>query len=135
MNRRHIAILFAALLATAGSIVIGVIVLEKAIDPFDDEAFSAQVWATAGPESRAAMAEDAIRCVPAGTTEMQVVGLLGKPEEIVLPNRGAGGNRVRGTRAYTYFLGNWSMHGMDSAFVFVHFDASDRVILAEIYGY
>lgn len=81
------------------------------------------------------MARDVVRRLTPGMTEAQVVAMLGKPEEVVLANRDAGGNHVLGPRAYTYYLGGWSMRGMDSAFVFVHLDANDRVIKSEIDGY
>lgn len=103
------------------------------IDPFAARAFSAPAWATATPEGRASMARDVIRRLPKCTPETQVVALLGKPSQVVPP--GEGGNHAVGARAYKYFIGCWEYRGMDSAFVYVHLDANDRVIKADIYGY
>src|SRR5690349_10137453 len=110
----------------------GAIALRRALDPFNKKTFSVAAWASATPEARATMARDAADHVSAGMTESQLIALLGKPDEVLLPGSGgAGTNHVLGARAYAYELGNWSMHGMDAAFVYVHFDANGRVIKSE----
>ena len=133
--RRPKRIFFLVTLMGIALLAAGALALRQALDPFNKNAFSVSAWATATPESRATMARDALHFVPAGITESQVIALLGKPDHVLLPSSDAGSSHVLGARAYTYELGNWSMHGMDAAFLYVHLDGSGRVIKSDIYGY
>jgi hypothetical protein len=102
-------------------------------NPFNDEPFSKEAWATAGPEQRAAMAEDLVtNRVPPGMSVKQVVALLGEPGDTWVKGTG---DRVLGEETLVYYIGCWSLEGMDDAFVCIHLDGSGRVIEAEIYGY
>lgn len=134
MRRRRTAILVLVIVGGMAVAAGGVVVLRRALNPFDNRAFSAAAWAAGSPEVRAAMAGDAVRHVRPGMSEAEVVALLGKPDpDNVL--QGGRDARVRGARAYTYYIGSWSMGGMDDAFVYVHLDASGRVVASEIHGY
>jgi hypothetical protein len=100
--------------------------------PFNDQTFSEQAWAGATAEQRAAMAEDLVtHHVPLGMSSKQILSLLGEPGETWV--KGAG-FRVKGEKTFAYYIGSWSMQGMDDAFVCIHLDETGRVIEAEIYG-
>ena len=102
------------------------------LDPFDNRSFSPAGWASADPDARARMSRDLVNHYLApGTTEQQVVALLGKPGTIVNAD---GRNHVYGVRAYVYPIGSLSSE-MDDTFVYVHLDGNDRVLQAEIDGY
>jgi hypothetical protein len=102
-------------------------------NPFNDEPFCEQGWAGATFEQRAAMAEDLVsNHVSPGMPSKQIVSLLGEPGEIWIKGTG---QRVKGYRTFAYYIGSWSLQGMDDAFVCIHFDKSGSVIEAEIYGF
>jgi hypothetical protein len=105
------------------------------IDPFSELTFSPAKWAQAGFDERAGMARDLIRHhLPIGTSRAKVEELLGPPAHVLAAN-GPRGKSVLGAETYSYYLGSWSMYGMDDAFVYVHFDAAGKVLGAEITGY
>jgi hypothetical protein len=128
--RRLLLVMSVALLALAG-LVAGWGALLKALDPFDARPFDAAAWARAEhAEDRAPMARDLIRRhLRPGLPAKEVEALLGPPE----PVPGVGGpvdgfgNRLRGERTYSYYLGCWSgIGGLDSAFLYVHLDGEGR---------
>ena len=105
------------------------------LDPFDDTLFTTAAWTTLDPESRAPMARDLIRNhLPSGLSRAQTEALLGLPDNR-LSGTDSGGNRLRGTETYSYYIGSWSMHGLDDAFVYVYLDSNGNVIGSEINGY
>jgi hypothetical protein len=102
-------------------------------NPFNDEPFSKEAWAAATAEQRAAMAEDLVtNHVSPGMSVKQIVALLGDPEDTW--DQWAG-HRIMGEKTFAYYIGSWSLEGMDDAFVCIHFDESGRVIEAEICGF
>lgn len=102
-------------------------------DPFDDCSFTPAAWRAANPRGRASMCRDLIsKHLIAGTSERQVVALLGNPDEVC---KAVKGHRCFGIQTYIYSIGSWSNQGMDDAFLYVHLDANDQVIFGEIYGY
>jgi len=110
-----------------------VLIALKQANPFDNVAFTPAAWAIAGATERARMSADLIRHhLPKGLSRLQVEALIGRPSWTMGPN---GGHRVHGAETHVYPIGSWSMHGMDDAFVYVHFDVNSNVIDAEIYGY
>lgn len=101
--------------------------------PFNDEPFSREGWAAATAVQRAAMAEDLVtNYVSPGMSVEQIVSLIGEPEDTWVKGTGL---RVKGEKTFVYYIGSWSLQGMDDAFVCVHFDGSGKVIEAEIYGF
>ena len=101
--------------------------------PFNDKPFSQRAWAGATAEPRAAMAEDLVsNHVSPGMSSKQIVSLLGAPGEIWVKGTAF---RVKGERTFVYYIGSWSMQGMDDAFVCVHLDETGSVIEAEIHGF
>jgi hypothetical protein len=38
-------------------------------------------------------------------------------------------------RIYEYSVSSWTLHGMDDAFLYIHIDPNDHVVMAEIYGH
>jgi hypothetical protein len=101
--------------------------------PFNDESFSIEAWAVATAEQRAAMAEDLVtHHVSPGMSVEQIVALLGDPGD-TWAKRTA--HRVLGDKTFAYYIGSWSLEGMDDAFVCIHFDESGRVLEAEICGF
>ena len=104
------------------------------IDPFDDRPFDSNRWAAASVDDRAAMAGDVLFRVR-GLTQQQVLDLLGEPGRRLTSATDAGGHRLRGVEVFSYYIGSWSLHGMDDAFVYVHFDADGSVMHSEITGY
>ena len=74
------------------------------------------------------------RVVLPGMPEKQVVELLGWPDR-VLDRRGPGGDLLLDRRIYSYSIGSFTFQGMDDAFLYIHIDHTDHVIMAEIYGY
>lgn len=65
-----------------------------------------------------------------GLTGEQVIALVGDPDQVRAEDQ-----RLVGKKLYTYSVGHWSFHGMDAAYVYVHLDADNRVVKAEVYGY
>jgi outer membrane protein assembly factor BamE (lipoprotein component of BamABCDE complex) len=123
------AILFLAGAALCGGIYA---LIGNPLDPFDNRRFSVSAWKEAEGQQRARMSEDLIaHHLPPGMTEQQVVALLGQPEGVDL---GPTEKRIA-KRYYVYYIGNWSLQEMDDAYLYVHLDANDRVVKAEIYGY
>jgi hypothetical protein len=96
-------------------------------DPFDDRPFQSTVWKEADSDSRAAMARDLVsnRLTP-GMTQVAVTELLGTPDQVKSGPQ---------DKIFSYHIGSWSMYGFDDAFVYVYFDASQKVLKAEIGGY
>ncbi|MEY2536294.1 MAG: hypothetical protein QOG67_34 [Verrucomicrobiota bacterium] len=138
MNRRTIRTIIplVALLCVGGVIYH---LFGNPFDPFDNNYFSVETWrkASAGRDldARAGMCRDLMkRFIPPGTTAKQVVALLGAPSSIDEAKPGDDEPMI-GTHRFKYHVGNWSMHGMDDAFLYVHFDKDDRVIKTQIYGY
>ncbi|MDB5335074.1 MAG: hypothetical protein JWN70_693 [Planctomycetaceae bacterium] len=122
----------AAAIALAG----GVVVLRSYLDPFDDQPFLQSVWAAANAETRASMARDAIKQVSVGASADQVRDLLGKPEPVTRYSGAidAFGNRLCYPETWSYYLGSWNWGGLDSAFVYVHFNSDRKVASVEITG-
>ena len=101
--------------------------------PFDDQSFSKQAWAGAIAEQRAVMAEDLVtNHVSPGMSSKQIVSLLGEPGEVWVKGSLF---RVKGERTFVYYIGSWSLQGMDDAFVCVHLDETGSVLEAEIHGF
>jgi len=78
----------------------------------------------------------ASRRLPVGMSADNVRGMLGQPTPV---NRFAGaadayGNHLSYPETWSYYLGSWSMYGLDDAFLYVHFDSGKRVTLVEITG-
>jgi hypothetical protein len=42
------------------------------------------------------------------------------------------GHRVKGQKTLVYYIGSWSLEGMDDAFLFVHVDESGKVSEADV---
>jgi hypothetical protein len=113
--------------------VIAVISASGCGSPFNDRPFSKQAWAGATAEQRAAMAEDLVsNHVSPGASSKQIVSLLGEPGEVWVKGTGF---EVKGERTFVYYIGSWSMQGMDDAFVCIHLDETGSVIEAEISGF
>ena len=134
MSRRTRTLGFGLLvMVLAAALVYGAV--GNPIDPFDNRRFSPDAWRIADLEARARMCRDIVRhVVGPGMPEKQVVALLGPPE-LVRDGRGGGGPLLPDRRIYQYSIGSWTMQRMDDAFLYVHIDPSDRVVMAEIYGY
>lgn len=102
-------------------------------NPFNDKPFSKEAWAATSAQGRAPMADDVVRNrVLPGMSSGQVEDLLGAPDDTWLKRTG---HRVKGEKTHVYYIGSWSLEGMDDAFVCVHVDESNKVIEGEIYGY
>lgn len=114
-------------------IIYGALLVTGCGNPFNDEPFSREAWAAASVEQRAAMAEDLVtNHVSPGMSVKQLVALLGDPED-TWDKRTV--HRVLGEQTFAYYIGSWSLEGMDDAFVRIHFDESGKVIEAEICGF
>ncbi|WP_148618760.1 hypothetical protein [Mariniblastus fucicola] len=111
-----------------------VFAVSRWVDPFDDRNFDSQQWATASSDNRAPMARDVVSRVR-GMDRDGVIELLGQPGDRLDSATDAGGHPLRGAEVFSYYIGSWSMHGMDDAFVYVHFDTDGAVIHSEITGY
>ena len=136
-----------ALWIVAGIVVVAAAVtyalIGNPLDPFDDQRFSSEAWrdgrARFGGDARSAMSRDLVRrVIRPGMSEKRVVELLGPPD-FARDTRGPGGEHLADRRIYQYRLGGWNWlwigQRMDDAFVYVHIDQSDHVVMAEIYGY
>ncbi len=106
-------------------------------DPFDTRPFDPAVWAAGDNHDRGAMARGAIRRLPPGVFEAEVVALLGAgiPIEEAWPSAYGKYGAVKG---HSYHVGCWSGHfhrdAHDSTFLWVHIGADGRVVAAEIGG-
>ena len=104
-------------------------------DPFDNRRFSKEKWEHSDYEGRARMSRDLItRVIRPGMSEDQVVGLLGPPMRIS-DTRGPSEQPIGDNHICEYYLGSWSLHGMDDAYLYVRADRAKKVVSAEIYGY
>jgi hypothetical protein len=102
-------------------------------DPFDKRPFSSETWLATTREDRAPMARDLVKNhLPAGLSVSDVVAFLGPPDRIITGSSAS--IRPGCSKALTYYLGCWSEYGMDAAFVYVHIDNNDKVVLSEIIG-
>jgi hypothetical protein len=119
----------------AGLFIVG-ISLNRYLDPFDDQPFAQSAWASADTRVRAPMARDAIRRLPTGMTADQVQALLGRPTPVPRYSGevDAYGNHLKYPETWFYYLGSWSVYGLDDAFLYVHFDSDKKVALVEITG-
>jgi len=118
------------------ALVIAYGVFGNPLDPFNWKSFSPAAWQTGTPETRARMAKSLIRHhLKRGMSAADVVALIGPPDDQLTGRIDAGGHSLPGVRTYAYDLGNWSLLGMDAAYLYVHLDAADRVISAEVAGY
>jgi cytosine/uracil/thiamine/allantoin permease len=100
----------------------GVLILDYFISPFGSEPFDQAKWAAADVEGRRAMAYDAIRHLPPGMLESEVVQLLGKrePRPTREVTRAAPATAVR---TYCYWLGCTSLYtAWDDSYLWVHID-------------
>jgi len=102
-------------------------------DPLEARPFDPASWAAADSLGRAAMARDAIRHLPPGTPEAEVVRLLG-PGPVTPSRRLTASAPRRAVRTYEYHLGGWGFPYDDSTFLWVHVGADGRVIEAVIGG-
>jgi hypothetical protein len=130
---RRRTILFLAGVGLCVGLALGVRAVARRLDPFEARPFDPEAWAAADTEGRAAMARDAIRHLPAGTPEADVVALLGQTqvdETVRLTGSGPPG----AVRTYSYYLGFWGAIYYDSTFLWVHVDADGRVVAAVIGG-
>ena len=133
-RRRVLVAAFASLCAIAALAALLYALVGNPFNPFDDRRFKAAAWQNAAPDVRARMSEDLVKHhLPVGMSESQVVALLGKPFDVEEGETEA--PLHTGTRHLMYDLGNWSMHGMDDAYVYVHLDEKGNVVAAEVYGY
>ena len=136
MSKKHIFVFLLIAVACLALFSVGVWFAMNKMDPFNDRSFVSTEWKTNDDKIKAAMARDLVHHhLPVGMSETQVTTLLGQPDAILQGAADNGGNPLQGGRTYSYYLGSWSMHGYDDAFVYVHFDASEKVTGSEITGY
>jgi hypothetical protein len=119
---------------------VGVALLPRFLDPFDDASFNRSVWKSSTQEQRAKMSRDVItKHIRPGAALEEIVELLGEPEETHNIRARASrvdqyGHRLPGVKTYAYYLGSWSSYGLDDAHLYVHFDRDDCVLSAEVAG-
>jgi len=107
-----------------------VLSLKRLIDPFDNEAFTPAAWAKADDEGRARMSRDLIHNhLRRGLSQGQVEALIGPAFHIQKPGDAW---KVVGAEAHVYGIESFGVFGIDDAVVRVHYDASMKVIEAEI---
>lgn len=140
MARKRVLWLCGGALLLSFGLALGFVKLDNYLDPFDDLPFSPQAWANAESQARGPMARDAMRWIPIGMPADRVQELLGKTDKYfpgVGGDRDGFGNRLRGHTTWSYYLGSsssMSRYGLDSAFLYVHFDADELVVAVEITG-
>lgn len=141
IRQRSVVIFVLIALTIVAGVMIGGVMLDRFLDPFDDQPFDPVVWAAADAKERAPMARDAIRQLCSGLSKDRVRELLGKPGPFPCgPSSGSVdwfGNRLLHSETWSYYLGCWSSiswYGLDSAFLYVHFGPDGRVGRAEITG-
>src|SRR5436190_948449 len=99
-------------------------------DRFNARPFDRLAWAAGDVDTRSAMARGAVRRIHAGTSGMEVIELLGNPDQA--PFYGKAPRRT--TRILLYRLSTTSAAGKSSCFLCVHLDGQDRVITADLNG-
>jgi hypothetical protein len=105
-------------------------------DPFDNVAFTPAAWANAARmEERGRMSRDLVtNHLRKGLSLAQVEALIGHTEWVIKPGS-PDGHRTRGAESRVYGIGSWPYHGLNGAFVYVHFDSNGQLIEAEINGF
>lgn len=108
-------------------VCVAVLGCQPAVDPFATRKFDSTAWKVATYQQRAPMARDLIcNHLPAGVTKSEVKDLLGEGVPIDAQDRQG--------ETWSYYIGCWYEVGLDSAFVYVHFDVNGRLISAAIGG-
>jgi hypothetical protein len=133
MSRSGVRTGIAVGLALSGGLL-AVHLLTSRHDPFAVRRFDTTSWAAADHEGRAAMARDAIRHLPTGLPEAEIVTLLGKPDEVIETQRLTRSGPPNSARTYSYYLGSWGWPGYDSTFLWVHVDGEGRIVSGVIGG-
>src|SRR5262245_32563730 len=108
-NSRLIRVFVLVTLSVIAVVGVGALSLSvnRALNPFDNEAFVKAAWAVADPPNRAPMAMDAMRHVPVGTSTDQVRELLGDSTPVWRDQRGIDpyGKQLEYPETWSYFLG------------------------------
>ena len=119
--------------------VVSALAIRDFIDPFNDAPFDKVVWAW-DVGDRMEMARAAVSSVKPGMSESLVVQLLGQPDETYPTSERilhfGESLPLNADTTLVYWLGGSvkaTLRGLDSAFVYVHFE-SGKVIEAEIGG-
>lgn len=136
MSRTRKRMLFVMAMFVLGS-SIALVALDRLLDPFNDQAFEPELWASAELGGRVPMARGAIQRIRPGMQESDVVKLLGKPDTIEESQRLTKSAPSSAVKTYSYYLGSSGLtclKGMDDAFVWVHVGLDGRVIKAVIGG-
>ncbi len=108
-------------------VCVAVVGCQPAVDPFSARKFDSTAWKAGTNEQRATMARDLVRNhLPAGMTKSEVKDLLGVGQSVETP-------APQGEK-WSYYLGCWFEVGLDSAFVYVHFNTEGRVVSATTGG-
>lgn len=105
-------------------------------DPYDDRSFNSASWIDGNEVVRTSMARSAARAIKTGDTSNVVAQLLGEPDWTNTVKVSVFGERFPdGTaRTWGYRLNPSQLHGYDDAYLYVHLDASDFVIEAQLGG-
>jgi hypothetical protein len=120
-------------LTTVGLVCAYIFMLPK-VDSFDGEPFDHAKWAAATSTERQPMVRDVMRRVISnGMTEAEVVEQLGKPDTYC-DSCDFRHEFPKARKTYWYYVGSASFAGFDSAYLYVHFDASGRVMATDIGG-
>ncbi len=97
-------------------------------NPFNDKLFDRVIWLESKASERARMADNLIKTeLRPGKRKAWVHELLGQP----FHDRKLGDGRS----LLTYHIGTWPIRGYDDTFVYIYFDANDRLLRSEISGH
>lgn len=104
-------------------------------DPNGKQAFNSAAWAAADQTGRAGMCRDLMdNHLPSGTTEVQVLGMLGNPDDVHDPKGGMGTLHTM-PADYLYGIDGTGHEGWDAAFLMVRLDGGGHVTSSSLFGY
>ena len=136
-DRQRIAVRVATIAIAVGFLAYAGIKTKRWLDPYNGRDFDRVVWdGDPGGYDRAAMCTDIIeRQLTPGMTLSSIADLLGDSYREWDRSRFSGDDQTPGARTILYDVGPCSWIGYDDAFLFLHLDADDRLVSANVYGH
>lgn len=117
-------------------LIAGLALATVIFDPYDERPFDSDPWIAGLEPVRTAMARSAARAIHEDDAASSVSERLGEPDWINDVKTSVFGERFPAAthRTWGYRLNPSWLHGYDDAYLYVHIDANDTVIKAQLGG-